>query len=133
MPPKLKRFDAQIPANAKDAFYELVFYPVVASALQNEKFLLARDSINMAGKGDPNALKVGADAMRASDEIGRLTDIYNSSLAGGKWRGMMDANQNNRASFRMPPIATRAMLDQKPTPAYAMNFERGPVCGADKT
>lgn len=122
---KTQAIYAQIPANAKDAFYELIFYPVVASALQNEKFLLARDSLDMAATSDQNALKVGADATRASAEIGRLTDIYNNSLAGGKWRDMMDSNQNNRASFRMPPVATPAMLAQKPTPTYEMKLSAG--------
>ncbi len=129
---KARAIYAQIPAQAKDAYYELVLYPVVASALQNEKFLLARDSLELAAKGDKNALKVADDAVRASKEIERLTEVYNDSLVGGKWRGMMDWKPNNRVSFRMPPVATLAMLDQKPAPAYQMKLSAGQFQGPMK-
>ena len=118
---------AQIPARYKDAYYELVLYPVVAAALQNEKFLLARQSLEMAAAGDQNALKIGADAQRASQQIDRMTEVYNDDVANGKWRGMMDSNQNNRASFRMPPVATRELIQQKSAPAYEMNVGAGRI------
>ena len=116
---------AQIPARFKDAYFQLVLYPIVASALQNEKFLLARDSLQLASMGDQNALKVAAQAQSAYDGIARLTDFYNNGVAGGKWRGMMDSKQNNRASFQMPPVATPEKIAQKPSPGYDMDVSQG--------
>ena len=75
---KTKAIYAQIPAQYKDAYYELVLYPVVAAALQNEKFLLARQSLEMAAAGDQNALQIGAQAQLASQEIERMTGVYNA-------------------------------------------------------
>ena len=108
---------AQIPAQFKDAYYELVFYPVTAAALQNEKFLLARDSLEMAAQDDPNALKVAAQAQDAYDQIARITDVYNNGIAGGKWRYIMDWKPNNRAPFQMPKVATADMIGAAKTAA----------------
>ena len=107
----------QIPAPLKDAYYELVFYPVTAAALQNEKFLLATDSLEMAAQGDPNALKVAAQAQAAYDQIARITDVYNNGIAGGKWRYMMSWKPNNRAPFQMPKVATADMIGAAKTSA----------------
>jgi hypothetical protein len=62
----------KLPSEARDAFYELVGYPVKAAAAMNEKCL------------------TGSAA--AAEKIHRLTDIYNNQIAGGKWRNMMSDN-----------------------------------------
>ena len=66
----------RIPAETQDAFYQLVYYPAVASANLAEIY-------NAATIGDSLAI---CDLM-AKDQ--RLTDYYNKTLAGGKWDGMM--------------------------------------------
>jgi hypothetical protein len=63
-----------LPAEARDAFFELIGYPVRAAALANERMLAP------------------AGAQSARDEIRRLTAAYNHQIAGGKWRGMMSDN-----------------------------------------
>jgi hypothetical protein len=77
-----RRVDAlapAIPAASRDAWFELVAYPVQASALANERFL--------EGERGNRAAAEAADA--ALDKLGAY---WNTGLAGGKWRHMMAEN-----------------------------------------
>jgi hypothetical protein len=80
----------QMPPGQKDAFYELVVYPVRCTALINEKFL------------SPTPVQ----ALKAYDQIQAETKYYNEQLAGGKWNHMMSANPRNRPVFKMPAAAS---------------------------
>ena len=66
----------QIPAEAQDAFYQLVYYPTVASAGVAHIY-------NAATVGDSLAI------CRLMEKDQRLTNYYNKEMAGGKWDGMM--------------------------------------------
>ena len=79
----------RIPAEAQDAFYQLVYYPAVASAGVAMMY-------NAATMGD--SLTV-CDLM-AKDQ--RLTDYYNKQLAGGKWDGMMLDNHIGYTQWSIP-------------------------------
>ena len=78
-----------IPAEAQDAFYQLVYYPVVASAGVAMLY-------NAATTGD--SLTV-CDLM-AKDQ--RLTDYYNKIMANGKWNGMMRDNHIGYTQWSIP-------------------------------
>jgi hypothetical protein len=65
-----------LPPESHDAFFELVGYPVKATAAMNEKCL--------------------AGSAAAADEIHRFTDLYNNQIANGKWRYMMSDNPRNQ-------------------------------------
>lgn len=65
----------------KDAFFQLVKYPVQAAAQMNFKFLC------------PERCEA------AYDSIQSLTYIYNKVCAGGKWDGIMDASPRNLPVF----------------------------------
>ena len=79
----------RIPAEAQDAFYQLVYYPAVASAGVALMY-------NAATMGD--SLTV-CDLM---DKDQRLTDYYNKVLAGGKWDGMMLDNHIGYTQWSIP-------------------------------
>ena len=79
----------RIPAEAQDAFYQLVYYPAVASAGVAMMY-------NAATMGD--SLTV-CDLM-AKDQ--RLTDYYNKVLANGKWNGMMLDNHIGYTQWSIP-------------------------------
>jgi len=94
----------EMPPAYRDAFFELVGYPVEAAAEQNAKFLLTdRTFFDVHKRRDTAADAAGAQA--AYDRIQSLTARYNS-LAGGKWDGMMSAAPRDRQVFRMPATAT---------------------------
>ena len=78
-----------IPAEAQDAFYQLVYYPAVASAGVAMIY-------NAATMGD--SLTV-CDLM-AKDA--RLTEYYNKVVADGKWDGMMRDNHIGYTQWSIP-------------------------------
>ena len=79
----------KIPAESQDAFYQLVYYPAVASAGVAMIY-------NAATMGD--SLTV-CDLM-AKDA--RLTEYYNKVVADGKWDGMMRDNHIGYTQWSIP-------------------------------
>lgn len=83
---KVERLWTSVPEDRKDAFFQLVKYPVQAAAQMNFKFLLKK---NAADKGQA-----------CIDSIASLTRIYNKGIGnGGKWDGIMSHTPRNLAAF----------------------------------
>jgi hypothetical protein len=101
---------AAMPAAARDAFYQLVVYPVRGSALANEKVLCMEASHRLAAKNDPAANRFADRAESAHARIHEETDYYNNKLAGGKWRYMMSDSPNG-LTLAHPPEVTRVTND----------------------
>ena len=101
----------QIPARLKDAYYELIFYPVASAYSMNQKILNAQKSLQLAAEGDEDASTYAKRANKAYRTIQLLTDRYNDSIAGGKWLGIMSWHPRDQAVFKMPPVATQQMID----------------------
>jgi hypothetical protein len=105
-----------LPPQYASTFFELVGYPVEASAAQNEKFLATDLTYLDAHNHDDAALATDiARAQAAYDTIQSLTAQYNS-LQNGKWDGIMSVVPRERPVFEMPRTATAADAD-KPLPA----------------
>lgn len=79
----------QIPGEAQDAFYQLVYYPAVASAGVAQIY-------NAATMGDSLTINY----LMEKDQ--RLTDYYNKVLAGGKWDGIMQDNHIGYTQWSIP-------------------------------
>ena len=79
----------KIPAEAQDAFYQLVYYPAVASAGVAMIY-------NCATLGDSATIEL----LMQKDK--RLADYYNNELAGGKWKGMMLDNHIGYTQWAIP-------------------------------
>lgn len=79
----------QMPKEKQDAFYQLVYYPVVASAGVAEIY-------NHATMGD----SLGVEVLMKKDQ--QLSDYYNNVLAGGKWKGMMMDNHIGYTKWSIP-------------------------------
>lgn len=96
-----------IPAERQDAFFELVGYPVQASAAANRRFFGAEAHDRLRDTDLAEATRHGALARDADDAITALTQRYNRDVAGGKWRGMMavePADGQWRGYRLIPPI-----------------------------
>ena len=99
---KVKEIGVSIPQPLKDAYYELVEYPVVGASLMNKKFLY-RDKANLyASQGRLSAGYYAALSKQAYSEIVKETDYFNNQLAGGKWKGMMSMNPRELPAYEMP-------------------------------
>ncbi|KAF1694214.1 glycosyl hydrolase [Pseudoxanthomonas jiangsuensis] len=80
---------AKIPAGQRDAWYQLVEYPVLASANLNHLHVaVARNRLYAAqGRASANAWADKARALFARDA--ELQRVYEQDIAGGKWASMM--------------------------------------------
>ena len=90
----------------KDAFYELVLYPVRGASLMNQKILYAQKSIRYASQGRVSANQYAAMSQNAYQQIITETAFYNKSVANGKWRDMMSYRPLGRSVFDMPAVST---------------------------
>ncbi len=94
-------YDA-IPAEYRDAYYQLVHYPVVASAnLYDLYHTVALNRLYASqGRAATNALADSAEALFARDE--ELTRIYHEDIADGKWVHMMSQTHIGYTIWQQP-------------------------------
>ena len=86
----------QIPTEAQDAFYQLVYYPAVASAGVAMMY-------NAATMG---SIRTVEELMKKDQQ---LSDYYNKVMAGGKWDGMMLDNHIGYTKWSIPNKNTNPM------------------------
>ncbi|WP_205943466.1 glycosyl hydrolase 115 family protein [Pedobacter polaris] len=96
----------KIPPRLKDAYFELILYPVQGAYLMNQKILYAKKSFLYADRGDKQGLVYAQKAKDAFEEIKTITVKYNKEIAGGKWDGIMDYRPRKLPVFDMPKVAT---------------------------
>jgi hypothetical protein len=110
----------RLPANKQDGYYELMLYEVKATAnlyaLRNAEFT----NIMYAGQARAltNQLACTAEARFADDQA--MSDYYNNTLAGGKWKGFQTqphidygdvARYGPNAPWQEPELNNVAILD----------------------
>jgi hypothetical protein len=96
----------------KDAFYELVYYPIVGSSLMNQKFLY-RDKAYLYGKENRLVAQEYAEkSKQAYQDIITETSYYNNQLAGGKWKNIMSMQPRNLPVYQAPELPA---IGLKPT------------------
>jgi hypothetical protein len=79
----------QVPADRRDAWFELVEYPVRAAAAANMRFFAA-ERFDELIETDPSMARSAGGAVAAVEtEIANLTQRYNAGIRGGKWSGIM--------------------------------------------
>lgn len=91
-----------LPAAQRDAYFQLVLYPVRASANLNARILRLDLAAQLARAGRPAAALYARQAERAQRAIAEDTAAYNR----GKWAGMMDAAPRRLPVFA-PPLFPR--------------------------
>ncbi len=91
---------AELPAPKRDAFYELVLYPVRGAALMNRKILYGFMSREYAKQGRASANAYARKSNDAFQSILSETAFYNDTVAGGKWKYMMSHRHHDRLVFR---------------------------------
>jgi len=80
----------QLPENARDAFYQLVLFPVDACSNLYEMYLAVAKNKSFALQNDPKANLQADKVKECYDRDSLLTLQYNTKIAGGKWAHMMD-------------------------------------------
>jgi hypothetical protein len=93
-----------LPAEYKDAFYQLVLFPIKASANLNELYVTAGRNHLYAkqGRAATNDLAAKVKDLFINDSL--LTKQYNLELAKGKWNHMMDQTHIGYTYWQQPPV-----------------------------
>ena len=93
----------QLPADQRDAFYELVLFPTKASALVNELYLAAGRNAWYARQGRASANDQAAATRALFQADSTLMEYFNRTFAGGKWDHFMDQSHLGYTTWRDPP------------------------------
>jgi hypothetical protein len=102
-----------LPTTKRDAFYEMVLYPLRASQLTMQKYIAAAKTDLFAGQGRTASVsKQRQLATAAYDTIQSDLLYYNDTLAGGKWQRMMNPYIDS-----LPKIEGMPALAAAPAPA----------------
>ena len=103
---RLKAIEPRVPPSRRDAFFELVGYPVEAAAMANARLFAAEAHDRLRDRDLPAALAQARSAHAADRRIAALTARYDE-VAGGKWRGLMSVEpaDGQWKSYRaLPPV-----------------------------
>lgn len=102
-----------IPTPKKNAWFQLVEYPVLSAAEMNKKILYGQ--LARHGKAD------WGESDKAYRQIEQLTQQYNS-LSNGKWKGMMNFKPRDLAVFdKLPRTKAGAELVSYNLPKFLCN------------
>lgn len=118
---RAEQIQAALPEEMHDAFYDLVLFPVKASALVNELYVAAGKNILYASQGRAltNEMADKTEVLYRADTA--LMGFYNRSFAGGKWNHFMDQAHLGYLNWADPPVnSLRAInLNRIDVPAIA--------------
>lgn len=101
----------------RDAFYELIEYPVCASAnLVHLHVSTARNRL-YASQGRPRAVEEAAHVRTFFEKDIAMRAVYNNEIAGGKWRHMMDQHHISYTYWQQPEEDVLPLLHEPNTAA----------------
>jgi hypothetical protein len=86
----------------KDAFYQLVLFPVLASSNLNELYVATAKNQLYAGQGRASANDYAKEVTALFKKDSLLTDYYHTKLANGKWNHMMAQTHIGYSSWQEP-------------------------------
>jgi hypothetical protein len=100
---RAEKISAALPGAKRDAFYQLVLYPVKASAVVNELYVTAGMNrlYGMQGRAVTNDLAARARSLFAQDA--ELVRKYHEDISGGKWNHMMSQTHLGYTYWNQPP------------------------------
>ncbi|MEZ0470759.1 glycosyl hydrolase 115 family protein [Luteimonas salinilitoris] len=99
---RTRHIGAALPAEYRDAYYQLVEYPVLASANLNHLYIaVARNRLHaQQGRASANAWADEAERLFARDA--ELARVYEEDIAGGKWTHMMSQPRIGYTHWQQP-------------------------------
>jgi hypothetical protein len=98
-----EKINAALPAEYRDAFFQLVLHPVKASANLNEMYIAAARNRLYATQGRAGTNEMAEQVRKLFDEDAALSRQYNKDIAGGKWNHMMDQTHIGYTYWQQPP------------------------------
>ena len=108
---------AKMPAEYADAFYQLVYYPVVAGAGTAQIYTEMAKADQFAKQGRASAASSLKKAQELFEKDKQLSDYYNSDkMASGKWKNMMSDKHIGYTQWSMPANNSLPRISQMPKP-----------------
>ena len=95
---------AELPEKYRDAFFQLVLFPVKASAQVTQLYITAGKNQLYAKQARASTNDLAAQARQLFQADADLSSFYNHNLAHGKWDHMMDQTHIGYTSWNEPPI-----------------------------
>ena len=93
---------AKIPDEYRNAYYQLILYPVKACANLNKLYVAAARNRLYAAQGRASANDQADSVKKYFDEDSSLAHYYNTVLTGGKWNHMMDQTHIGYTYWQQP-------------------------------
>ncbi len=101
---RVDKLAAQLPEDERASFFELVQYPVDASATVTEMYIAAGRNALDARLGHAQANDDAAETRRLFARDAELSDEYNHKLLDGRWDHMMDQTHIGYTMWQEPPL-----------------------------
>lgn len=111
---KAESISSQIPDARKDAFFQLVLYPVRSATLANERFFSAELANTYKQQWPATAHEFAKRSIAADAAIAAETRYFNETLAGGKWRHTMSVEMGKGQWPSMRSTPPKISLDDFP-------------------
>ncbi|HUW91976.1 MAG TPA: glycosyl hydrolase 115 family protein [Bacteroidales bacterium] len=94
----------KLPEEMRDAYYQLVLFPIKACALVNELYVTAGKNALFAKQGRAMTNEMALKTERLFTADTSLMGYYNRSFAGGKWNHFMDQSHLGYTNWADPPF-----------------------------
>ncbi|MEO8253584.1 MAG: glycosyl hydrolase 115 family protein [Flavobacterium sp.] len=99
---KAQQINDKLQPEYKDAFYQLVLYPVLASANLNELYLATAKNKLYASQGRAATNNYADSVKTLFDKDAELSNYYNKTMANGKWNHMMSQTHIGYTNWQEP-------------------------------
>ncbi|GGD75647.1 glycosyl hydrolase 115 family protein [Maribacter cobaltidurans] len=99
---KAEEIYSKLPIIYKDAFYQLVLFPVLASANLNELYISAAKNNYYAKQGRVSTNQYADRVEELFKKDAELTKFYHTELASGKWNHMMSQTHIGYNNWQEP-------------------------------
>ncbi len=114
-----EKIERELPAEARDAFFELVLHPAKANAIVTEMYVAAAKNRLYAAQGRASANDMAAQTRSLFQADADLTMYFNHTLAHGKWDHMMDQTHIGYTYWQEPPKNTMPPVTELTLPTAA--------------
>lgn len=121
----VEEIKGNIPEDLQDAFFQMVYYPIVGATLMNEKFLYAHKSFRGIELQDTMVLFYSQKSKDAYNKIKEITNHYNTGIKNGKWNRIISDDIRSQAVYDMPDVADQTDLDNRFSPLADIDFTTG--------
>lgn len=116
---KAEKIYNSLPAEYKDAYYQLVLYPAKACANLNELYVTLGKNILYAEQGRTATNDMADRVNELFEKDAELSHYYNKVMAGGKWNHIMDTTHIGYTSWNPPRRNIKPRAKEIEIPAEA--------------